>query len=186
MFRAALLLVAAFALWPPAARADVWMAVRVSASETEWDVWTTEPFLGERTLYLWGLLWGGTCELDFSFATPFEVVGLKMRPGFENRGSAESPLITPDTVLSYGLYLIGELDVRDAVGTGGRVCFEPSPDTQRACVLECGVGEWYQPDFIGFRTTGLQYCPQPTTSCFPISVEAESWGRIKAPYRTAN
>jgi hypothetical protein len=157
----------------------------ISSSDTEIGPTDGDPFVGEKTLYLW-FAYEEFAAIEFEFVGTFELVSFVATPGFVNVGTEFSPVLVPDgtdCTLSPES-LIGELVVRDPTGGGAAVWVQESSTSYRLCFLHCGWGEWFHMSYFGYATDGTYpWGDSESSGCRPVSVDANTWGEVKASYR---
>lgn len=162
----------------------------LSGSDTyPWDFeWgLSPPWTGEKTFYLWFINYA-TEEIQFGLDGTLELVSFQPAVGVLNEGSEFSPTLTFQTGCAgadAGELLLGALVVRDPDGSGGTVCFTVSQSTGRACFRLCYDAPWFELVPVDLRTAPSPLCPSiiRAPDCNPISVDPDSWGRVKASYR---
>jgi hypothetical protein len=100
--------------------------------------------------------------------------------GFLNVGAPSPCLLLATGGCPSGPIRAGELLVLDFVG--GRVCPIPCRFEEDNYTVDCGPEpEIHLNAWIGYASDGSAPCAQGF--CGPISVEDESWGRVKGLYR---
>jgi hypothetical protein len=171
-------------LWSAAADAERYLWT-LSASDTDPYANIAEPSLGIFEIHLWL-----ACSTEGMSAAEFFVedttgnlVLLAWTPccGFLLNGPGPCPFLAVGGCPS-GPQRAGWFTVLDPTGQGGSVCILPCPATGANYTVDCSATPEAHPNaWIGFSNNGTPPCSGG--ECGPISVNDESWGRVKSLYQ---
>lgn len=158
----------------------------LSASDTDPYANTSAPWVGFAEIHLWL-----ACSTEGMSAAEFNVVSqtgnlllLYWTPCcgflFTEPGPC-FPLLAVGGCPS-GPARAGWFGVFDFTGQGGSLCIVPCDSSGLNRTATCGADpQWHPNAWIGFASDGTAPCSGG--GCGPISVEGDSWGRVKSLYR---
>lgn len=159
----------------PAASSPASVCLSISASNEAPDVNATDPWTGDRTLYIWTrpciVLSGGSV---LGFVGSLEVVGVNPREAVANLGTAAAPVLVYPSCIEQAT-VVAEIIVRDATGLGGSVCFSGPEDAVPSCGYDCLL-QCTETYAVGFATAGQDPCP------LPVSRTSTSWSAVKGVF----
>jgi hypothetical protein len=140
------------------------------------------PLFGVLDLYLWAIPVGipGWEVACFDFAATGSLFFLTVIPGLgvQYVDGCFHATDCPDTPRVVAIVQCLDLT--------GEICFAPHPTEARNCTTDCNVPpQAWENSWIGYTSAGLgPPCQYETWApCAPVSVEPDSWARIKAGYR---
>jgi hypothetical protein len=157
----------------------------LSASTTDPYDNTAAPTAGLSEVQLWlACSTEGMSSAQFDVeVTSGHIVILAWTPccGFLLNGPSLCPFLAvggcPSGPIRAGWFL-----VFDPAGWGGSLCIVECETSGLNHTVDCGVTPQLWPNaWIGFSSDETPPCS--SGDCGPVSVEAESWGRIKSVYR---
>ena len=152
----------------------------LSASAIDPYVNVGDPSFGILELYLWAVPsepdgWQGAC-FDFE-ATGMVLLAMTPTGGIQITDGCFYAFSCPSTPV-----VVAVLIMLDLVG---EICMVPSPITGTNCTVDCGTPpQVWENSWIGYTNSSPTPCSYETWApCGSVSVEPDTWGRIKAEYR---
>lgn len=161
----------------PAWSSPAAVCLSISASDEHEVVTSSDPWTGDRTLYVWtAACIVPTSGSAFEFVGSLEVVDVIPRPGVVNEGTVAAPVLRYPSCVD-DRAVVAEIVVRDVDGSGGSVCFGGPEDGVVSCGYLCEAAFCTETSAAGFATTGEDPCP------WPVSVGTPTWSVLKARFQ---